>query len=85
MAMPKTAMNKYDLPGCWENQIWSAWKIPFVEAKSVSESMDKPADTKFWLRVLALNAPHQRGSLLHRHNIHARSCSVMRPNLEPLT
>jgi hypothetical protein len=58
MAMPKATMNEHRRPILREDDVRSPWKLPFVQTKSESCSMQVTANHKLRLRIAAADAGH---------------------------
>jgi len=58
MAVPKAAVNKYDLVARRKYQVRAPREILPVKAKAIAESMNKAPHRQFRLRVLAPDCAH---------------------------
>jgi hypothetical protein len=58
MLVPEAAMNKYHFPAGRKNDIGFSWKILAMQAESVTEAVNQPAEHKLWTRIFTADAPH---------------------------
>lgn len=71
--MPKTTVDEHRLVPAGEYQVRMPREITRVEAVTVSQRMNQPANTHLWLAVLAADSAHPLAPLLGRQRVHLLS------------
>jgi hypothetical protein len=69
MLVPEAAVNKYHFPAGRKDDIGFSRKIFAMQAESVTEVVNQPAERKLWTRVFAADAPHVGAAAFCRKNV----------------
>ncbi len=70
MAVPKTAVDKYDAAALSEDDIGTAGQVRRVKAIAIAKAEQELSDDNLRASILAANCGHIRASLLRRQAVH---------------
>lgn len=76
VSVPETPVHQYNGPMLSEDNIGLPWKIPDVNSKSQSKSVQSAAHRQFRARIAVPNPGHSRGSLLPCQEVCHRGLSL---------
>lgn len=72
MAVPKATVDENDASTLTENDVGASGEIGRMEAVTVAETIEQPADQKFRSGIFPAHGGHRRASLLRRQTIHGK-------------